>query len=125
MAALYPPLSPFSTGLRCRCPRCGEAPLFEGLLEVRLSCPACGLDYGMVNAGDGPAVFVILILGIIVVGLALWVELAFSPPTWLHLVLWTPLIIGGAILLLRPFKATLIALQFRHKASSDIELLRE
>ncbi len=125
MAALYPPLSPFSTGFRCRCPRCGEAPLFEGLLEVRAACPACGLDYGTVNSGDGPAVFVILILGFIVVGLALWVELSFSPPTWLHLVLWTPLIIGGSIGLLRPFKATLIALQFRHKASSDIELLRE
>ena len=125
MAAFYPPLSPFSTGFRCRCPRCGEAPLFDGLLDVRPVCPDCSLDYEMVNAGDGPAVFVILILGFIVVGLALWVELAFSPPTWLHLVLWTPLIIGGSIALLRPFKATLIALQFRHKASSDIELLRE
>lgn len=125
MAALYPPLSPLSTGLRCRCPRCGEAPLFDGLLEVKPGCPSCGLDFASVNSGDGPAVFVILILGFIVVGLALWVELAFAPPVWLHLVLWTPVIIGGAILLLRPFKATLIALQFRHKASSDIELLRE
>ena len=125
MAAFYPPLSPFSTGFRCRCPRCGEAPLFDGLLEVKPVCPACDLDYAKVNAGDGPAVFVILILGFVVVGLALWVELAFSPPTWLHLVLWTPLIIGGSIGLLRPFKATLVALQFRHQASSDIELLRE
>lgn len=77
----------------------------------------------MVDSGDGPAVFVILILGFIVVGLALWVELRFEPPMWLHLVLWTPLILGGAIGMLRPFKAVLIALQFRHKASSDIELL--
>lgn len=123
--AFYPPLSPVSTGLRCRCPRCGEAPLFDGLLSVKPRCPSCDLDYGKIDAGDGPAVFVILILGFIVVGLALWVELRFGPPLWLHMVLWAPLILGGSIAMLRPFKAVLIALQFRHKASSDIELLRE
>ncbi len=123
--AFYPPLSPVSTGLRCRCPRCGEAPLFDGLLSVKSRCSSCDLDYSRIDAGDGPAVFVILILGFIVVGLALWVELRFAPPLWLHMVLWTPLILGGSIALLRPFKATLVALQFKHKASSDIELLRE
>jgi uncharacterized protein (DUF983 family) len=66
------------------------------------------------DAGDGPAVFVILFLGLIVVGLAAWVELRFSPPIWVHLVLWTPLIIRGAIAMLRPLKAGLIALQYRH-----------
>lgn len=123
--AFYPPLSPVSTGLRCRCPRCGEAPLFDGLLSVKPRCPSCDLDYSKIDAGDGPAVFVILILGFIVVGLALWVELRFGPPLWLHMVLWAPLILGGSIAMLRPFKAMLIALQFRHRASSDIELLRE
>ena len=121
----YSPQPPILTGLKGGCPRCGRGHLFKGYLEVRPACEKCGLDFSFADAGDGPAVFVILILGFVVVGLALWVELAFSPPTWLHLALWTPLIIGGAILLLRPFKATLIALQFRHKASSDIELLRE
>lgn len=124
-AAFYPPLSPVSTGLRCRCPRCGEAPLFDGLLTIKPRCPSCDLDYSRIDAGDGPAVFVILILGFVVVGLALWVELRFGPPLWLHLVLWTPLILGGAIGMLRPFKGVLIAQQYRHKASSDIELLRE
>ncbi|MFN3401842.1 MAG: DUF983 domain-containing protein [Ferrovibrio sp.] len=99
--------------------------MFDGLLSVKPRCPSCGLDYSRIDAGDGPAVFVILILGFIVVGLALWVELRFAPPLWLHMVLWTPLILGGSIALLRPFKATLVALQFKHKASSDIELLRE
>lgn len=122
---MYPPLSPFSAGLRCRCPRCGEGKLFSGLLTVRPSCAACGLDFSKIDAGDGPAVFVILILGFIVVGLALWLELKYEPPFWLHMVLWTPLILGGSIGMLRPFKATLIALQYRHKASSDIELLSE
>ncbi|HLY45163.1 MAG TPA: DUF983 domain-containing protein [Stellaceae bacterium] len=100
--------------LACRCPRCGEGRLFTGLLTVRPACPACGLDFSAEAAGDGPAVFVILFLGLIVVGLAAWVELNFSPPIWVHLALWTPLIIGGAILMLRPLKAALIALQYRH-----------
>lgn len=93
-------------------------------MDVQVVCPACGLDYAQVDSGDGPAVFVILILGAIVTALALWVEMRFEPPIWVHVVLWLPFILGGAILLLRPFKATLIALQFRHKATSDIELLK-
>src|SRR5207253_2021657 len=66
------------------------------------------------DAGDGPAVFVILFLGLIVVGLAAIVEIKFAPPVWLHLLLCTPLILGGAILMLRPLKAALIALQYKH-----------
>ncbi len=111
--AIYPPL-PVSIGWSGRCPRCGEGALFTGLLAVRPACPVCGLDLSAQDAGDGPAVFVIFFLGLIVVGLAAWVELRFAPPIWVHLLLWTPLIIGGAILMLRPLKAGLIALQYRH-----------
>ena len=100
--------------LGCRCPRCGQGKLFTGLLHVRSACEVCRLDFSAQDAGDGPAVFVILLLGLIVVGLAALVEIRFSPPIWLHLVLWTPLILGGAIAMLRPLKAGLIALQFRH-----------
>ena len=101
--------------LLCRCPRCGEGPIFAGLLTVRDACPACGLDLSAEDAGDGPAVFVILFLGLIVVGLAAIVEVEFAPPIWVHLLLWTPLILAGAIVLLRPLKAGLIALQYRHQ----------
>ena len=88
--------------------------MFTGLLTVRPACPSCGLDFSAEDAGDGPQVFVIFFLGLIVVGLAAFVEIKFAPPPWLHLVLWTPLIIGGAIAMLRPLKAGLIALQYRH-----------
>ena len=110
----YAPVSLWHAALLCRCPRCGEGRLFAGLLTVRPSCPVCGLDFAGQDAADGPAVFVILLLGLIVVGLAAWVELRFSPPLWVHVVLWTPLIVGGAILMLRPLKAALIALHYRH-----------
>ncbi len=89
---------------------------------MRQECPACGLDYSRVDSGDGPAVLIILILGFVVVGLALWVEVRFEPPMWVHLLLWIPLIIVGSFGMLRPFKAVLIALQYRHKASQEIEL---
>ena len=81
---------------------------------MRQACEICGLDLSAQDAGDGAAVFVIFFLGLIVVGLAAIVEIKLSPPLWVHIVLWTPLIIGGAILMLRPFKAALIALQYRH-----------
>jgi len=110
----FPPVSPLRAALLCRCPRCGEGPLFDGLLRVRAACPACGLDFSAEDAGDGAQVFVIFILGMIIVGLAALVEIKFAPPVWFHLMLWTPLILGGAILLQRPLKAGLIALQYRH-----------
>ena len=110
----FPAVSPLRAALLCRCPRCGEGRLFAGLIEVRPACPVCGLDLSQQNAGDGPAVFVILLLGLIVVALAALVEIAFSPPIWVHLLLWTPFVLVGALGLLRPFKAGLIALEYRH-----------
>ncbi len=110
----FPAVSVTRAALGCRCPRCGEGPLFAGLLRVRATCAICGLDLSAQDAGDGPAVFVILFLGLIVVGLAGFVEIRFSPPIWVHLLLWTPLIFGGAVGMLRLFKAGLIALQYRH-----------
>ena len=112
-------VSPFAAGLRCRCPRCGKGPLYDGLLTVRERCPACDLDLRAQDSGDGPAIFVILILGGVVVGLALLVEVKFSPPLWVHALLWPGVILAGAIVLLRVFKATLIALQFRHRAAGS------
>ena len=110
-----PAVSLVRAALGCRCPRCGMGRLYAGLLNVRGACEVCGLDLSGQDAGDGPAVFVILFLGLIVVGLAALVEVKFSPPIWMHLVLWTPFIIGGAIVMLRPLKAGLIALQYRHR----------
>lgn len=113
-ADYYPHVSPFAAGLTCRCPRCGSGKLFRGFLTVAERCEICDLDLSAHDSGDGPAVFIILILGFVVVGLALWVEMSFAPPLWLHAILWPPVILGGALAMLRPFKATLIALQFKH-----------
>ena len=110
----FPAVSAIRAALACRCPRCGRGRLFTGLLNVRQVCEVCGLDLSAQDAGDGPAVFVIFFLGLIIVGLAAVVEIRFSPPLWVHLALWTPLILIGAIAMLRPLKAGLIALQYRH-----------
>ncbi len=104
-------------GLACKCPRCGNGKLYQGFLNLRPACEACGLDYAFIDAGDGPAVFVILIAGFIVVGCALIVEIKYQPPYWVHAVLWLPLILITTLLPLRSMKALLIALQFHHKAA--------
>lgn len=111
----YPPLSPIATGLSCRCPRCGRGRLFEGFLKVRAVCEACGLDLSKEDSGDGPAVFIIFLIGGTVVPLALWFEARFEPPLWLHAILWGTFVIGGTLALLRPFKGVMIALQYKHK----------
>lgn len=105
-------LSPVSVGLACACPRCGQGRLYSGLLTPAERCSACGLDYGFIDSGDGPAVFVILILGFVIAGLALLVEMAFSPPLWLHALLWIPLVLASAIWALRVTKAMMIAYQY-------------
>jgi uncharacterized protein (DUF983 family) len=112
-----PPPNPVLAGLACRCPRCGKGHMFSGFLQMRPACEACGLDYSFVDAGDGPAVFVILIAGFIVVGAALVVEMRYEPPLWVHAVLWLPLILLTGLLPLRLIKGVLIALQYHHKAA--------
>jgi len=114
--ALYPPMSPSSTGMRGLCPRCGQGRLFEGFLSLRPYCQNCGLDYSFIDSGDGPAVFVIMIVGFIVAFLALYVEFTFQPPIWVHVLLWFPLVIALALGLLRPLKGMMIAIQYRTKA---------
>jgi uncharacterized protein (DUF983 family) len=111
------PPSPYIAGLSCRCPACGKGKLFENFLSVRPRCEACGLDYGFADAGDGPAIFVILLSGFIVVAAALAVEVLYRPPYWVHAVLWGPLILLVTLLPLRAIKGLLIALQFHHKAA--------
>src|SRR3984885_15232506 len=98
------------------CPRCGSGALFSGYIALEKQCPACALDYAMFDAGDGPAVFGILIVGAIVCGLALWVEFTFQPPLWVHAVLWIPLICILTAIFLRLSKSALLVLQFKHKA---------
>lgn len=112
-----PNVSPYVAGLTCRCPRCGKGKLFAGFLTLRPRCDACGLDYTFIDSGDGPAVFIILLAGFVVVGAALAVEVLYQPPYWLHAMLWLPLILLTTIAPLRPMKALLIALQFHHKAA--------
>ncbi len=103
-------------GLSCACPRCGQGKLFQGLLTLRPRCEACGLDYGFADSGDGPAVFIILIAGFIVVFAALITEIVYKPPYWVHAALWLPLILIVTLGPLRPVKGLMIALQYHHKA---------
>lgn len=105
------------TGLLGRCPRCQKGSLFSGFLTVGKQCDNCGLDYSFADAGDGPAIFVILIAGFIVVGAALIVEVIYQPPFWLHAALWGPLILLVTLVPLRVLKGLLIVLQYHHRAA--------
>ena len=109
--------NPIVAGLACRCPRCGKGKMFSGFLGLKARCEACGLDYAFIDAGDGPAVFVIFLAGFIVVGAALIVEMAYQPPFWVHAALWGPLILVTTLGPLRPMKGLMIALQYHHKAA--------
>jgi uncharacterized protein (DUF983 family) len=113
----YPPVSPLRAGLLGRCPRCGKGRLFSGFLTLAPACENCGLDFAFMDSGDGPAFFVMSIVGFVVVGGALAVEVRYQPPLWVHVALWLPLSLLLAMALLRPFKGVLVALQYRYRAA--------
>ena len=108
--------STISAGLRCRCPRCGEGKLFAGFLTLAKSCDRCGLDFSFADPADGPAFFVMSIVGILVVGVWAWSVVAFQPPLWLQFATVFPALIGGCLTTLQPVKAWLVAEQYVHKA---------
>ncbi len=112
---IRPPAVIYAT-LMSRCPRCGRGRLFRGFLDIAPSCSACGLSFAGFEAGDGPAVFVILIVGAIVAGGALITEVKFQPPYWVQGAIWGPAVVILSLSLLRPLKAGLIALQYKHRA---------
>jgi uncharacterized protein (DUF983 family) len=107
---------PILRGLAGRCPRCGKGKLFAGFLTLKPRCESCGLDFSFADSADGPAFFVMFFSGFVVAGSALAVEALYSPPLWVHAVLWIPLILITTLLPLRPIKGLLIALQYHHRA---------
>jgi uncharacterized protein (DUF983 family) len=114
---LAPAPNPLLSGLKGRCPNCGEGPLFEGFLGVSPRCEACGFDLAKADSGDGPAVFVIMIAGFLVAFAALFTEIAYRPPIWVHLAIWLPMTLVVCLALLRPIKGVMVAAQFKNKAS--------
>lgn len=109
--------SPVLAGLRGRCPCCAEGVLFSGPLKLKPQCEVCGLDLQFADVADGPMVFVIFLLGLVIAGAALLVEFTYEPPTWVHLALWPVVTALTALGLLRCLKGLFIALQFRNRAA--------
>lgn len=110
-------ISPYKAGLTCSCPRCGKGRLYAGFLRLAPRCESCGLDFAFIDSGDGPAIFIMMIAGFIVVGAALVVEVKYQPPLWVHAALWLPLVLATTLLPLRIMKSLLIALQYHHRAA--------
>ncbi len=112
----YAPVEPIMAGIKGCCPRCGKGHLFKGFLTVAPECEVCGLDYSFADPADGPAIFVMLIVGFIIVGMALWLEVTTNPPLWVHFAIWLPAILVLCLPPLRIIKGVLITLQYANKA---------
>jgi uncharacterized protein (DUF983 family) len=110
-------ISPLLIALRGLCPRCGSKTLFRSLTGFAPACRTCGLDLAAFNVGDGPAAFLILIIGAVIVGLAVTIDLKFSPPWWVHVLLWLPLTTASVIGALRVAKGLLLALEYKNRAA--------
>jgi uncharacterized protein (DUF983 family) len=114
---LHPRLNTLATGIRCRCPRCGKGPLLRGYLTIRDRCPVCDLDYGFADPADGPAFFVMSVVGVLGMAAFMAFEFMVHPPTWVHFAFTFPLLAAACLLILRPFKGWMVAEQYVHKAA--------
>jgi uncharacterized protein (DUF983 family) len=108
-------IPPIAAALSGRCPRCQSKSLFTGLVRFAPKCRACGLDFSSFNVGDGPAAFLILVVGALLTAAALAVDSAFAPPWWAHLV-WLPVGVALTVFGLRAGKAVLLAQEYVHQA---------
>ena len=103
------------------CPRCGERTLFAGWTRFATRCRACGLEFAAFNVGDGPAAFLTMIVGALVMVMMVWVQLTAAPPWWVHVLLWVPLATAGVVFGLRLAKAALLLSEFRNRAGEGRE----
>jgi uncharacterized protein (DUF983 family) len=108
--------SAWAAGLKLRCPQCGEGEVFQGYLKFRDHCRVCGADFKAADAGDGPAVFIILIVGALVTPLLIILQFGLKLPGWLALTITMVAAVALCLALLPPFKSLLFALQWKHKA---------
>jgi uncharacterized protein (DUF983 family) len=111
-------ISSLLKSLNCKCPKCGQGRLYhDGLfnLTLRQSCASCGLDLGKNDSADGPAVFLIFVLGALLVPAALIFDAAVDPPLWVHAVLWGTVALGITVGSLKPLKSLVIGIQYRHR----------
>lgn len=99
------------------CPECGAKTLFDGPVQFEATCSACGLDYGRYNVGDGPAAFLTLIIGALLVAAALALDAAVQPPLWVHVLLWVPLTAAAVVYGLRVAKGALLASEHQRQAA--------
>tara|TARA_R110002020_G_scaffold52911_2_gene148357 strand:- start:1761 stop:2180 length:420 start_codon:yes stop_codon:yes gene_type:complete len=112
----WPPLEPIRTGVRGRCPRCGQGHLFQGFIKMRPSCEVCGLDYAFADPADGPAFFIMMFGCIPSTIFALWLQVVHEPAWWVHFLTTAPLMLLTCVPPLRPVKGWLVASQYFHKA---------
>nr|WP_298094038.1 DUF983 domain-containing protein [uncultured Shinella sp.] len=112
----YPALPPMQTGIRGRCPRCGQGHLFKGFLTLAPKCEACELDYSFADPADGPAFFVICFACVPSVALAVWLEVVFGASLLTQIFVTGPFMLLTCIPPLRPLKGWLVASQYFYKA---------
>jgi uncharacterized protein (DUF983 family) len=112
-------MTPVMNGIKGRCPRCGDGRLFTGYLKIADRCDVCGMSFHGHDTGDGPVVPILLVIGAIIVGAALWLELVHEPPVWVHLLIWIPL---GTVLTLGimvPLKGMAVGLQYKYRSTEE------
>lgn len=120
--SLKPDKEPILKALKCVCPRCGQGKIFKNAFSIKMneSCSECGLSFKGEDSADGPAVFLIFVLGFLIVPLALGLEFIVKIPLWAHVIIWGIAIFLLTFFSMRPLKAYVLALQYKYR-KDDLE----
>ncbi|WP_369405888.1 DUF983 domain-containing protein [Sneathiella glossodoripedis] len=106
-------------GISCKCPACGKGKLFSGQFDVLPVCAECSYDLKSLDSGDVSAVFIVFITSITLIAACFWVQFVFWPPVWLQLIIWIPMLIALPVLLLKPLKGVLLAIEYSRKHTAE------
>jgi uncharacterized protein (DUF983 family) len=108
--------------LRGQCPQCGTKTLFRKYLKISDTCNACGLALSGHQADDAPPYFTIFIVGHVIVPVALIVERSYTPPLYVHAIMFCLLAIIVSLISLPLVKGAVVGLQWAlrmHGFASD------
>lgn len=99
-------------GVKCTCPNCGEGKLFRAYLKTNDECANCGQVFSHHRADDLPPYLAIIIVGHILVGLMLHLEMSWNIPPIAYVAIMVPLAIILPLAMLPSIKGAVVGLQW-------------
>jgi Uncharacterized protein conserved in bacteria len=102
-------------GALCRCPHCGQGRMFRAYLKVADRCDVCGEELNHHRADDFPPYIAIMIVGHLLVGIMLHMDMVWHVSPMTYLLSMVPLAIVLPLAMLPSIKGAIVGLQWANR----------